>query len=628
MAVKRNHLVLLTDSGLAASSFVLALFMRQPDMFNPDIAAKGAAAMAVIWLAVSIFFNVHRNLWRYVSIQEITGLLRAACLTMLLFLPAMFMLNRLDNIPRSSFPITLLLLAGFLTGSRFFYRWWHERFSGEKDSDEAKSIPILVLGINSHTDLFLRQSQKAYTVIGLLDNSRSKQGQKIRGVKVLGTLKDVSKVLKKLKAKNVIPQKVIFAPGTIEGPELRNVVNEAVDAGLSVGRLPRLTEFRSGLEEKIDIRPIVVEDLLGRPQTALDKPSMQALIRNKKILITGAGGTIGSELVRQIVQCAPAEITLFEHSEHNLYLIDKELEDRQLSLVIHPVIGDVRDRTQVEDVFVAKKPDIVFHAAALKHVPMVEKNIAEGVLTNMMGTQNIADACVKAGVKAMIMISTDKAVHPLSVMGATKRAAERYIQGLSEETHTTQFLAVRFGNVLGSAGSVVPLFKNQLEAGGPITVTHPDMVRYFMTVREAVELVLQASVLGAKADKNGHIYVLDMGEPVYIKDLAAQMIRLAGLKPDEDIKIVYTGLRPGEKMYEELFYEAEKPRQTEYQGIMLASPEQADKEIKKHFSTIARFAEQRDISAVLQQLKRIVPEMQREIELEPQNEQNDMALSA
>jgi O-antigen biosynthesis protein WbqV len=330
--------------------------------------------------------------------------------------------------------------------------------------------------------------------------------------------------------------------------------------------------------------------------------------------VTGAGGTIGAELVRQIAGYEPARLVLLDNGEYALYAIDRELDEQSQALPRSALIGDVRDRARIEEVIAAERPELVFHAAALKHVPMVEANPAEGVLTNVLGTRHVAEACRAHGVAAMVMISTDKAVNPTNVMGATKRLAESICQALDlvekRKARGTRFITVRFGNVLGSTGSVVPLFQRQLAAGGPLTVTHPDIERFFMTVREAVELVLEASVLAVRdGDERGKIFVLDMGEPVRIVDLARQMIRLAGLKPDKDVKIAFIGLRPGEKLYEELFHATEPLVPTAADGIRLAAPRVIDHAmLSRSLDELAEHARERRIERMMALLATLVPE--------------------
>jgi O-antigen biosynthesis protein WbqV len=386
---------------------------------------------------------------------------------------------------------------------------------------------------------------------------------------------------------------------------------------MTVARVPRATDFREGPGDGLELRPIAIEDLLGRPQTVLDRPAMRALCAGRRVLVTGAGGSIGSELVRQISDFGPARLALLDSSEYQLYEIDLELARRHAQLPRAALLADVRDARRVNALLAAERPEIVFHAAALKHVPMVEAHPDEGVLTNAIGTRIVADACVKHGVGAMVVISTDKAVNPSSVMGASKRLAEQYCQALDLAEAkkpaggaSTHFVVVRFGNVLGSTGSVVPLFQKQLAEGGPLTVTHPEVDRYFMTVREAVELVLMASAAGA-ADRrfSGKVFVLDMGAPVKIVELARQMIRLAGKTPGRDIKIAFTGLRPGEKLREELLHAQEDLVPTDAKAILLASPRTSDlKLLARAFDELERHARAGATPEALALLKHLVPE--------------------
>lgn len=382
---------------------------------------------------------------------------------------------------------------------------------------------------------------------------------------------------------------------------------------MTLARMPRVHDLKSGATDEVRIQPIAIEDLLGRPQQPLDRAGMAALVKGKRVLVTGAGGSIGSELVRQVADIGPAELVLVENSEFALYQADREMAERHADMARHAVIADVRDRERIEQVFNHYKPELVFHAAALKHVPLVEDNPFEGILTNAIGTRHVADACEAADVNVMVMISTDKAVNPTNIMGATKRIAETYVQALDLRrgaNEGTRFVTVRFGNVLGSTGSVVPLFQRQLAEGGPITVTHPDMTRYFMTIREAVELVLQASSLGAGSHAtDGKIFVLDMGEPVKIVDLARQMIRLAGLTPGVDIEIQYTGTRPGEKLFEEIFHGSEPPAPTEAAGILLAAPRTQDvDEVNAVLAKLEAAAHGGDLGGLMDAIAALVPE--------------------
>jgi O-antigen biosynthesis protein WbqV len=410
-----------------------------------------------------------------------------------------------------------------------------------------------------------------YNVVGVIDADPGNVGRQLRTVPILGTIADLPRIVANLESGLRKPQKVILSPGVLDGADVRALLDEADRLGLSLARIPRPTALSHAPHAAVELQPVDVADLLGRPQRRLDRGAMERLVADRRVLVTGAGGTIGGELCRQIAALKPAWLTLVDNGEFALYAIDLELGESEEPVPRTAILGDVRDARSMDRIFGATRPDIVFHAAALKHVPLVEDNPAEGVRTNVGGTRIVADACRVHDVKAMVLISTDKAVHPSSVMGATKRIAELYCQALERESGPTRYVTVRFGNVLGSTGSVVPLFQRQLARGGPLTVTHPEVSRYFMTVREAVELVLQAAALPLPG-AGGHIFVLDMGEPVLIADLARQMIRLAGLRPEIDVEIIYTGLRPGEKMHERLFHEAEPPVPTAADGILLAQP--------------------------------------------------------
>jgi O-antigen biosynthesis protein WbqV len=405
----------------------------------------------------------------------------------------------------------------------------------------------------------------------------------------------------------------------VDGALLRRLFDEAETLGMTLAQLPSLTEFKStSAGDSLELRPIAVEDLLGRPQANLDLAAIRAFVAGKRVLITGAGGTIGSELTRQVAVFHPAALILLDNSEFNLYSIEMTVAESFPAIHRRAYLADICNRNRISRIFAAERPEVVFHAAALKHVPMVELNPSEGVLTNAIGTRNVADAAREIGAAAMVLISTDKAIMPSSVMGATKRLAETYCQALDRLSYresqsggrSTRFMTVRFGNVLGSTGSVVPLFERQLARGGPITVTHPDVTRYFMTTREAVMLVLQASAYGMdRPHEHGRIFVLEMGEPVKIVDIARQMIRLAGLRPDRDVKIQFVGLRPGEKLTETLFDEREPLIPTEAEGILAAEPRPMDYVIvRRHLDEFEAIAQAGDDGRILDMLQRVVPE--------------------
>ncbi len=581
MRLNRTYVVAIHDVLTAAGAFVLGLLLRRglddfwqessPFMLEGLLMFAGIAAV-VFWRT-----RIYRSLWRYVSLRDVIELIKAASLVVLIFLPALFAITRLEAFPRSSLIIIWILLLVLLIGPRVAYRAYVERgMSGLLERNEGKRVPVLLVGAGAAADEFIRSTtsgaSSGYRVVGLLDEDVGKLGLHIRGVKVFGTIDNLPDALRKLRRQGLRPQRLILADERVAPVRVRAMLEAADGFGLSFTRLPRLTDFRTDQAHGIEIKPIAIEDLLGRPQTVLDRAGMKALIQNKRVCVTGSGGTIGAELVRQIASHGPARLVLIDHSEFNLYSIDAELQTSHPTLPRAALIADVRERARLDAIFARERLDLVFHAAALKHVPIVEDNPNEGVLTNVIGTKNVADACVEAGISAMVLISTDKAVDPLSVMGATKRIAESYCQAKGADRDArrrTHFVTVRFGNVLGSSGSVVPLFQRQIAAGGPLTVTHPDVTRFFMTTREAVELVLQASALGAQEDEPS-IFVLDMGTPIKITDLARQMIRLAGRQPERDIKIQFTGLRAGEKLHEALFHDSERQSEAGLPGLYRA----------------------------------------------------------
>jgi len=611
------------DVVMAALSFLLSFYLRVGDAlpdYSPVLIAGYTAAFAAIAAGVFWWTGLYRGIWRYASLPDMLSLLRAVTIVMLLFFPAMFVVTRLDELPRSMPFINWLVLMALLGGPRFAYRAYKDRGLGHilERAHRSSSIPVLLIGARDGAAMFIREMAsdpaRLFRVVGIIADSGSRVGRELAGVPVLGAIDDLPAVVAALGERGERPQRLILSAQSLDGATVRRLLDMAEALTIPLARLPRLTEFKKTGAEEPTIEPVAIEDLLGRPQAVLDRPAMQALVAGRRVLVTGAGGTIGSELVRQIAAHSPARLVLVDNGEFALYSIDRELEERYRELPRRALIGDVRDRLRIDEIVAGERPELVFHAAALKHVPMVEANPIEGVLTNALGTRFVAEACRAHGVSAMVLISTDKAVNPANVMGASKRLAESICQALdiveSRKQGGTRFVTVRFGNVLGSTGSVVPLFQRQLAAGGPLTVTHPDIQRFFMTVREAVELVLEASALALKAgEERGRIFVLDMGEPVKIVDLARQMIRLAGKKPDVDVRIEFIGLRPGEKLYEELFYANEPPLPTEAAGIRLAAPRTIDYAmLSRSLDELVEHARERRTERVLALLSTLVPE--------------------
>ncbi|WP_207457908.1 nucleoside-diphosphate sugar epimerase/dehydratase [Azospirillum sp. SYSU D00513] len=628
----RALLAYLHDVVMTGIAFALALYLRvggQAFGYYMDALVLALPIMMVVAAITFRLFGLYRGIWRYASLPDLLQLARAVSVAVLAFILIMFLLTRLEALPRS-LPLILWFVQLVLLGApRFAYRLLKHRYLRRSAMDELGTprIPVLLLGVGDAAEAFIRSldhnGQGSYRVVGLLDEKGRRVGHEVRGIPVLGGPNDLARVVEELEGRGDRPQRLIVTKGRTEIPSalLRTLLDQGESLGLTLSRLPSLTEFKSALDEgKIEVRPIALEDLLGRPQAVLDRGAIEGMVGGRRVLVTGAGGTIGSELVRQIAALNPASLVLVDAGEFNLYSIDLEIRESFPGMELHAVLADVRERDRVFRLFQDHRPDLVFHAAALKHVPLVEANPTEGALTNVAGTRNVADAARASGCLAMVLISTDKAIRPTSVMGATKRFAESYCQALDllpprDGTETaTRYMTVRFGNVLGSSGSVVPLFTRQLAQGGPLTVTHPDMRRYFMTVREAVELVLQASAHGAaRGEDRGKVLVLDMGEPVKIVDLARQMIHLAGYRPGVDVQIEYTGLRPGEKLFEEILTAAETPSRTEADGVFLASPRVIDYAlVNRALNELETAARAGDTERVLTILSNIVPDFRSE----------------
>ncbi len=614
----RVALAMTHDLGMAGIAFLVSLYLRVgDDMFDYSADFLGGGTLTFVLAAAAAFHmtGVSRGVWRYVSIDDLAVIARGTTLALLLFLPAMFLWSRLEVMPRSTIFIGWFVLFALLTGPRLLYRTVREgQLNLSFGAPRADQVQVLIVGANDGAELFLqanrRRGRAPYFVVGILDKAERRKGRKIGGVGVLGSVADLESVLEDLKRRGFRPQRLVLAT-PFDAAELSSLVDLADRCGLTAVRLPRINALGAATgDAALEVAPIAIEDLLGRPQTVLDRAAMDELVRNRRVVVTGAGGSIGAELVRQIAQRGPAHLTLLDNSEFALYAIDREVEENWPQIARNATIGDVREAGSMRRLLAREKPEIVFHAAALKHVPLLEANPAQGALTNTIGTRNVADAAVAAGAHAMVLISSDKAVNPTNVLGATKRLAEIFCQARDATSASTRFVTVRFGNVLGSSGSVVPLFQRQLATGGPITVTHPDIERYFMTIREACELVLQASVLAIAGNgtARGGLLVLEMGGPVRILDLAKRMIRLAGKRPEHDVAIKFTGLRPGEKLFEELFYADESNTPTAIDGIQLASSPPADiAAVEADMAALETIACAGDDAAVVAKLQAILP---------------------
>lgn len=548
----------LFDVAIAASSFWLALALRF-ETFNyklyPTIDLGKFFLISVALMVFSFFINgLYKGVWRFSSTHDLVRVIRASAMGIILSLVACFFLNRLQGVPRSMFLIQFLILVMGLGGGRFIYRFFkdqtalRERLGG--DDQEIKKV--LIVGAGRAGEKLVRDIHATpklkLKVVGFLDDERFKRNALIHNIKVHGGIEQIPYMVKKYGV-----NKIFIAIPSANGDDIKRIVSFCKQTDAEVKILPKMDQLLSNQIGISLLRNLNIEDLLGREQVQLDTDHLNGMIANKVILVTGAGGSIGSELCSQIAKFNPAIIIMADYCELFMYELEMKFKEEHPDVAFYPKILDIRNASKVDKVFSEYRPQIVFHAAAYKHVPMMEQNPMEAVETNIKGTKLVAETAMKYGAEKFIMISTDKAVNPTNVMGASKRIAEMVISDISKRSTTTQFISVRFGNVLGSNGSVIPLFRKQIEDRKDITVTHPDIIRYFMSIPEACQLVLQAGSMG----EGGEIFVLDMGEPVKIVDLAREMIRLAGMIEGKDIKIVFSGLRPGEKLYEELFSDKE-----------------------------------------------------------------------
>jgi FlaA1/EpsC-like NDP-sugar epimerase len=600
----RALLAFLHDVGAVALAWLGAYWLRfnleiPPPAFlqTAFVALPGVLAVhaVVFWL-----MGLYRGLWRYASLPDLQRILVAVGIAALAA-PALFTLLAFPAvIPRSVYLIYPLLLVGAMGGSRLLYRAWKERTLMGMVR-RPKALPVLALGAGSAAASLLRElaHSNEWRAVGLLDDDAGKHGSAIQGVKILGGLEAVGAYARRLG----VTRAIIAMPGATHRQRKRAVDLCGV-AGVAVMTVPSYADLVSGKVSVSALRNVELDDLLGRDPVQLDDAGLRALIAGKCVLVTGAGGSIGSELCRQIVRYAPGRLVLLDLSEFALYAIEQEFRDRHPGVVVSPQIGDAKAAARVGDLFARYRPELVFHAAAYKHVPLLEGgNAFQAVSNNVLSTVVTARAAQAAGAAKFVLVSTDKAVNPTNVMGASKRLAELACQALAG-AGGTQFVTVRFGNVLGSAGSVIPRFREQIARGGPVTVTDERMQRYFMSIPEAAQLVLQAALMG----RGGEIYVLDMGEPVKIVELARQLIRLSGLSED-DIRIEYTGLRPGEKLYEELLADAETTLPTPHPKLRVArASASANSALVEQVLSWIAAARDPDADAVREHLRAWVPE--------------------
>ena len=573
---------------------------------------------AAIATCAGYSLGLNRGVWRYASLSDLEAVIKTALVSVVLFALWMVLSDRYNAVPRSSLLASGIILIITLGGPRMAYRMWRN-WRSTRSNKAAGVRNALLIGSSDTAELFIKatseQAELPYRIVGVLDERGRRRHRSIRGVDVLGTSENLKAILEKLARRDLAVASIILTSEDLAAGNLTfdRAAEAARENQIELLRLPNISRLKSGLYEAgaLSPQPIVLEDLLPRRPVSLNQDSLIELIEGAVIAVTGAGGSIGSELCRQVFGLKPKRLIVTDFSEALLYEIEQELRSKGGGTDIVTRICDVRDRADVHELFADFKPEVVFHAAALKHVPVVEAQPLQGLATNVLGSRNVADAALVAGARAMVLVSTDKAVNPTNVMGATKRMAEAYCQAL-DLRRETRFVTVRFGNVLGSAGSVIPKFEKQIKAGGPVEVTHPEMERYFMTIPEAVQLVLHATSHGVASQEveRGRIFVLDMGQPVKILDVARKMIRLAGLRPDEDIKVKIIGLRPGEKLFEELFDAEEAPVATNVNGVLAAMPRTRldSQSIANLFDELADQLDKRDLREAMRILQRVVPE--------------------
>ena len=543
-------------------------------------------------------FGLYKGVWRFASLPDLVRIIKAVVAGTFVSMILLFIVYRLELIPRSLVVLYPLLLLMLLGGPRLIYRW-----SKDRRLAMSSGTRVLIAGAGRAGEMLardlLRKSSQNYQPVAFVDDKTRRHGQEVHGIPIIGSCDQIPAIVGSMDI-----DLIMLAIPSATGEEMRKLVRLCDESGVPFQTVPSVDALVSGKVSINELRDVSIEDILGREPVSLDWEEINRGLNDKAILVTGAGGSIGSEICRQVAALKPAHLVLLENSEFNLYALEMELKQKFADLRFTFCLGDVRDATRVAQVFDEYRPQVVFHAAAYKHVPMLEHQIREAVKNNVLGTRTVALAADRYGASEFVLISTDKAVNPANVMGATKRVAEIFCQNLDARSKT-KFITVRFGNVLDSAGSVVPLFRRQIQEGGPLTVTHADIERYFMTIPEAAQLILQASVLG----EGGEIFVLDMGSPVRIKFLAEQMIRLSGKTPYEDIDIEITGLRPGEKLYEELFHDQEQLQNTAHAKIFLARHrEVAWDRLTNTFDDFEASCNRADTEHLLQLLTDLVPE--------------------
>jgi len=576
-------------------------------------------AVVALKLICFFFFNCYRGMWRFTGLSDLMNIIKATVLGSVISVVGIALVFRFENFPRSIVFIDWSFSVLAVSGIRLFIRLFYHKYvptrpilslsrptsSAAARLKKPRKRNLLIIGAGNCGEKMYREihdnPQLNYKVVGFLDDDSSKIGRMIHGVPVLGIVGDLAAIIDQSGA-----EEALIAIPSASSQEMRRIVSLCKESGVRFKTVPGYGELIDGKVSVNVIREVAYRDLLGRETVKLDEKMISEYIRGRQVVVTGAGGSIGSELCRQICRFDPGAIVLFERAESPLYEIDLELRKTCGHLNIVPVLGDIRDKNHLRKIFDSLKPQTVFHAAAYKHVPMLEIQPWKALENNILGTLNLIDVSNEFGTERFVLVSTDKAVRAANVMGASKRVAEMIaLNRNSCQTSRTQFMAVRFGNVVGSVGSVVPLFKKQIEEGGPVTVTHPEVTRYFMTIREASQLILQAGAMG----QGGEIFILDMGTPVKIVDMARDLIRLSGFEPDVDIKIEFIGLRPGEKLYEELITADENAQPTQHPKILMLKGAACDMgQLNVKIQELASLAAAQDAAQIRFKLQEIVPD--------------------
>lgn len=594
------------DFLIALMAFHLSLALRLGKLF-PDLTLSsqflGLLLLVGFTQSATFYANgLYRGLWRYSSTPDLIRVIRASFLAVIISFFVAFIYMRLEAIPRSVFIINWTLLVIGLGGGRLLYRIFRDHYQYARNINGESRV--LIVGAGAGGERLLREIKRDdslhLNVIGFVDDSPSVQDRSLHNVPVLGTTADLPTLIKRHKVKNVF----IAIPSAKSG-DVRRIYEPIKKLDVEIKILPRMSEIFQGRIEFSNLEEIKIEDLLGREEIKIDLDSLGKMLRGKKVLVTGAGGSIGSELCNQLASFAPSCLVALDISELNVYQLERKIRQKHPALNLKILVADVRDPENMEEVFERERPEVVLHAAAYKHVPLMEFNPYQAIKTNVWGTTVIARCAQKFEAERFVLVSTDKAVNPTNIMGATKRVAEMVVENLNKNsTSTTKLIAVRFGNVLGSSGSVIPLFREQIKAGGPITVTHKEITRYFMSIPEASKLVLQAGAIGS----GGELFVLDMGGPVKIMDMAREMISLAGLHEGVDIEIEVTGLRPGEKLYEEPLMDIESAISTPHPKVKVCQARSVDEDFYRKCEALLNLSARSSRDEFVLALRGIVPE--------------------